>query len=161
VVPEVRFVVHGVGAAVAESHRADALMSAAMRSALVSIQSRMKRSAKARASGAPRWNHRGKGVYGTSVTVSGPVHSPRGGGPGVFTGQLRKGIGTKKPKLEGPATWVGGIGVGGRRIPANNLKKGRLEARFPFMAPAVASVSPKVDEITAAAVTKAVVKWRA
>lgn len=88
-------------------------------------------------SGPPRWGHRGSSrIYPTSVNIGTQRGGGIGGMPGRFTGAMRKGVGGKRvPIVVGPAV-VGGVGIGGR---VNNLKKGPLERKFPYFAPAVES----------------------
>ena len=109
--------------------------------------------------GPPRWTQKGKNrVTGEKFQVSGTKgqhNSPRSGGPGKMTGVLYAGVGARKrPRLES-GTWVGGVGIGAK---PNNVKKGVLEARFPYFAPAVKKVEPLMaatfDKAWARAVTK-------
>lgn len=95
--------------------------------------------------GPPRWGQRGRSARtGPAVRVGDGGHRPRGGGPGVLTGAMLEGVGgVRRPKRHGAAGWQGGVGVGGGRI--NRLKKGRLEARFPYFRPAVARVTPRLQ----------------
>ena len=99
--------------------------------------------------GAPRSNWRGKMFKGREVYQHSiyrpdqPASSPRGGGPGKFTGALRNGVGSARPKVDALGNVVGGVGVGGK---VNNFKKRRLEAKFPYFAPAVLATEPKMAD---------------
>lgn len=99
--------------------------------------------------GPPRWGHRGKSrIYSENVDIGKQRGGAGGGMPGKFTGALRRGVGGKRaPIVVGPAV-IGGVGVGGR---TNNLKKGNLENRFPYFAPAVNSSRDSVRMAYAAA----------
>lgn len=109
----------------------------AVAAAIRKVERKIVTSVRANINGKPRWNHRGRSrVYAEPVNLGGPEHSPRGGGPGVFTGKLRKGVGGSRPVTLGNTTsaWVG---VGGARLNENNLKKGRLEQKYPYFEPGV------------------------
>jgi hypothetical protein len=109
----------------------------AVATAIRKVERKIVTSVRANMNGKPRWNHRGRSrVYAEPVNLGGPEHSPRGGGPGVFTGKLRKGVGGSRPVTLGNTTsaWVG---VGGARLNENNLKKGRLEQKYPYFEPGV------------------------
>jgi len=99
--------------------------------------------------GAPRSNWRGKmwngrQIYSQSIyRPDQPASNPRSGGPGKFTGALRNGVGSARPRVNIAGNVVGGVGVGGK---LNNLKKHHLEAEFPYFAPAVIETEPKMAE---------------
>jgi hypothetical protein len=106
--------------------------------------------------GAPRWGQRGASSRTGPEVIVGGGHNPRDGGPGVFVGDMVKGVGgVRRPKRTADEGWQGGVGIG-RNI--NNLKKGRLELRFPFFAPAVKSSTPKFRETFEKAWSKAIHK---
>lgn len=110
--------------------------------------------------GAPRWNHRGRSrIYSTQVTLTGkPVHAARGGPPGKFTGDLIRGVGGRKKLIAIGGHVTGGVGIGGARIPQNNLKKRKLEERYPYFEPAVRRVEPELAAIYTAAWDKALMR---
>jgi hypothetical protein len=117
------------------------------------------KSVRSKLNGPPRWGHRGKSrVYSASIDRGNRRGTGGSGGtPGRFTGALRKGVGGKrKPIVVGPGV-VGGVGIGGA---VNNLKKGRLEQRFPFFAKAVHEVEPGLPAVYAAAWGAALAKLR-
>lgn len=108
------------------------------------------RRVRANLQGPPRWGHRGRSrVYPQSLTVSGARGGGGSGGhPGKFSGDMIRGVGgKKKPLVTGPNVF-GGVGVG---KPINNLKKGNLERRFPFFAPAVNASEAEIIAIYTAA----------
>lgn len=119
-------------------------------------QSEIVKNVKSRLRGRPRWNHRGRSrIYGAPVNISGmSKNSPRGGGPGKFTGMLYAGVGGKKNVVSVGGTVKGGVGVGGSRLRPNNLKKRYLEARYPFFEPGVKAAEAKIGEVYATS-------WRA
>lgn len=109
----------------------------AVATAIRKVERKIVTSVRKQMGGTPRWNHRGRSrVYSQPVNLGGPEHAPRGGGPGVFTGKLRRGVGGSRPTTLGHTTtaWVG---IGGAKMQENNLKKGRLEQRYPFFEPGV------------------------
>lgn len=107
--------------------------------------------------GRPRWNQRGRSsVYPESVKLGGPRHSPRGGGPGKFTGMLVSGVGGKKRVVSVAGIVKGGVGVGGARLRPNNFKKRMLEAKYPFFEPGVKASEAKIGEVYATAWRKAI-----
>lgn len=112
-------------------------------SAIRANQNKIKAAVRANLKGAPRWTERaGKAHGGKAFQVPGTTgqhNSPRSGGPGTMTGDLLKGVGGKKLILEIAGTHIGGVGIG-KNI--NNLKKGNLEAKFPYFRPAVEKVEP-------------------
>ncbi len=130
-------VISGVEDTVKEFNAIPGRANRAVAAAVRTVERKIVSKVKANLNGKPRWNHRGRSrVYAEPVNLGGPEHSPRGGGPGVFTGKLRKGVGGSRPVTLGNTTtaWVG---VGGSRMQENNLKKGRLEAKYPFFEPGV------------------------
>ncbi len=128
---------------------------------LKKVSRRMVVEVRANMDGAPRWRHRGPGVYGYSVNGDGPVHAPRAGGVGKFTGVLRTGVGSKRRvKITADGGYKGGVGIGGSRLPENNFKK-RWESVYPFFAPGVHKVESEVPAIYTAAWDAAMAKRRA
>lgn len=105
--------------------------------------------------GEPRWGHRGRSsVYAEPVDLGFHNH-PRGGPIGKFTGDYIRGVGGKKRiKLDGDGMYVGGVGIGGSKIPQNNFKK-RWEAKYPTFGPAVDRVSGELYHYYAFAWSKA------
>lgn len=116
-------------------------------------QSEIIKNVKSRLRGRPRWNHRGRSrIYGADVNIPGMAkNSPRGGGPGKFTGMLYSGVGGKKNVVSIAGTVKGGVGVGGSRLRPNNLKKRYLEAKYPFFEPGVKAAEAKIGEVYATA----------
>jgi len=109
-------------------------------------QNLLKRVVKKNLNGKPRSNWRGHMFNGRAIYehnihyTSLPSSAPRSGGPGKFTGALRNGVGSQRPRADATGTVTGGVGVGGK---INNFKKHRLEKKFPYFAPAVAEASSK------------------
>jgi hypothetical protein len=84
--------------------------------------------------GAPRWNRRGRGRTGEAFTAEGfPAHSPREGGPGSLTGNLKGRVHSTVQKRSSIG-WSGQVSAMGG---AQSLDAGRVESKYPFMAPAV------------------------
>jgi len=109
-------------------------------------QNKLKTAIRKNLRGAPRWTERGyskrTGAHFQLPGTTGQHNNPRGGGPGRMTGMLYKGVGAKKPEMVGNS-WVGGVGVAGKKyLAVNNFKKTTLEAKFPYFKPAVQSVEP-------------------
>ena len=72
-----------------------------------------------------------------------------------MTGVLYAGVGARRrPRFE-TGTWVGGVGIGAM---PNNVKKGVLEARFPYFLPAVKKIEPIMAATFEKAWEKAVTK---
>jgi len=109
-------------------------------------QNLLKRAIKKNLNGKPRSNwrghmFRGREIYQHNVYYKDlPASAPRSGGPGKFTGALRNGVGSKRPRADATGNVTGGVGVGGK---INNFKKHKLETKFPYFAPAVTESSPK------------------
>lgn len=121
----------------AAAKRADKATLAALRA----NQNLLKREVRKGLRGGPRWGHRGKSSRTGAAVDLGFGHHPRGGGPGKLTGALLGGVGSvRRPKRTADHGYVGGVGVGGN---INNLKKGPLEARFPYFEPAFRRAYPK------------------
>lgn len=115
------------------------------------------KSVRSKLNGPPRWGHRGKSrIYAESVNKGRQRGTGgSGGSPGKLTGALRKGVGGKrKPLVIGPAV-VGGVGVGGA---TNNLKKRKLEQRFPYFGPGVRAVESEIPATYATAWGEAIAK---
>lgn len=130
--------------------RADKATVAALRA----NQNLLKREVRKALRGAPRWGYRGASSKTGGAVDLGFRHHARGGGPGVLTGDMVRGVGgVRRPKRIAGEGWQGGVGVG---ININNLKKGRLEARFPYFAPAVHRSTPKFRETWEKAWSKAI-----
>lgn len=131
--------------------RVDAVTVVAMRAAQRKIITEVRKNLR----GEPRWSHRGRSrVYPESVT-KGSGHSPRGGPPGKFTGDLYRGVGGKKTLVSIGGRVEGGAGVGGgKKLRQNNFKK-RWEKKYPFFAPAVNKVQKDLPEVYATAWRKA------
>jgi hypothetical protein len=158
---ETSYLVKGVQECVAAFDAVEARTAAATTAGVKAVSRRMVVEVRANMDGAPRWRHRGPGVYGYSVNGDGPNHAPRSGGVGKFTGRLRSGVGSKKRiKINGAGEFTGGVGVGGSRMPENNFKK-RWETDYPFFAPGVAKVEEEVPAIYTAAWDAAINKARA
>lgn len=119
------------------------------------------RSIKSRMRGKPRWNHRGASKRtGPEVNVGGPVHSPRGGGPGKFTGTLASGVAKSRRPRRAPGGFSGAVIMKSKDTTIRNLYKGQTEERFPFWAPGVAAATPKVEAVWEKAWTRVVNKHR-
>lgn len=153
-------VLHGANEVIGEFGKMTVRVDRATVTATRAVQRKLVSSIRSELNGPPRWNHRGRSrVYPTSVTLTGqPVHASRGGPPGKFTGDLRRGVGGKKSLASIGGHVTGGVGVGGGRIPQNNLKKGKLEATYPFFGPGVRKVEPELGAIYDAAWTKALAR---
>lgn len=119
----------------------------ATRKALQEVGRVTKRSIRREMKGAPRWNHRGPSDRtGEAVTVAGPEHSPRTGGPGYFTGHLYGSIkASRRPRVRfhamSTAVFAGGAGN------VQNLYKAQQEAKFPYFKPGVRNAEPKMPAI--------------
>ncbi|RJQ68077.1 hypothetical protein D5S17_32765 [Pseudonocardiaceae bacterium YIM PH 21723] len=124
------------------------------------VQNKVKAAVRKNLNGRPRWNHRGKSaIFAEQVNIPGaPRNSPRSGGPGKFTGDLRRGVGGRRRLVSLGGRVVGGVGVGGGGIPQNNLKKADLEDKYPFFAPGYRSVQTELPAIYAAAWEAAVLR---
>lgn len=154
-------VLHGANEVIGELGKIGVRVDRATVTATRAVQRKLVSSIRSELNGPPRWNHRGRSrVYPTSVTLTGqPVHASRGGPPGKFTGDLRRGVGGKKSLASIGGHVTGGVGIGGSRALAqNNLKKGQLEAKFPFFGPAVRRVEPELAAVYDAAWTKALAR---
>ena len=150
----VGFVVKGVREVRAEMDRIQLAEAYATKLGVKRAQRRIATEVRRDLRGAPRWGHRGKGVYAESVDL-GFDHHPRGGGIGKFTGQYIRGVGGKKRiKMGADGMFIGGVGIGGSKIPENNFKK-RWEAKYPTFEPAVDRVSGEIYSLYAAAWAKA------
>ena len=106
-------------------------------------QNKLKTAVRKNLRGAPRWTQKGANrITGKNYQVPGTTgqhHFARSGGPGRMTGVLYAGVGAvRKPKVIN-GTWFGGVGIGAM---PNNVKKGTLEAKFPYFRPAVEAVEP-------------------
>ncbi|MDA8440274.1 MAG: hypothetical protein M0Z51_15640 [Propionibacterium sp.] len=151
--------IRGVNDLLKELHKVDLEMQKSSLSATVAVARKLKNEVRKNLNGPPRWNHRGPGVYGKSVKIAGmPRHVPRAGGLGKFAGDLRRGVGYKRPKVSASGEYKSGVGVGGAAIPQNHFKT-RYEAEYPFFAPATAKVAASFEEIYVAAYTKALRKY--
>jgi len=119
------------------------------------------RSIKSRMRGKPRWNHRGASKRtGPEVNTGGPAHSPRGGGPGKFTGTLASGVRKSRRPRPAPGGFSGAVIMGSKDTKIRNLYKGRTEENFPFWAPGVAAATPKVEAVWEKAWTRVIDKHR-
>jgi hypothetical protein len=156
----IKSVLHGANDVIGEFGRVSVRVDRATVAATRAVQRKLVGAIRGELTGPPRWNHRGASrVYAKSVTLVGqPAHAPRGGPPGKFTGDLRRGVGGVKKLTAHAGRVTGGVGVGGGRIPQNNLKKGRLEAKYPFFAPAVRRVEPELVAIYEATWAKALAR---
>lgn len=152
---EITVVVRGAKGAIGNITKLEAAISASSKTATNAVSRKMRTQIRRNLNGKPRWNHRGAGQGLGSITVAGPKHTPRSGGPGKLTGELREGVGIRKPKLRGAGQWVGGVGVGGKQDHRRNFLKRPLEARYPFFWPGVQKVAPQAEAIYAAAWAKA------
>ena len=106
-------------------------------------QNKLKTAIRVNLRGEPRWTQKGNNrITGKNYQVAGTTgqhNFARSGGPGRMTGVLYKGVGAvRKPKVIN-GTWFGGVGIGAK---PNNVKKGTLEAKFPYFRPAVEKVAP-------------------
>lgn len=155
---EITVVVRGAKQAIGNLAKLDADINAASRTATMTVSKRMRTAIRRNLNGKPRWNHRGAGNGLGNITVSGPKHQARSGGPGKLTGELREGVGVRKPKLNGAGQWVGGVGVGGYSSHRRNFLKRGLEAKYPFFWPGVQKVAPQADAIYATAWARAAKK---
>jgi hypothetical protein len=153
-------ILHGAKEVTHEFGRMAVRVDRATVAATRAVQRKLIRSIKGELKGPPRWNHRGRSrVYPTSVTLSGqPVHASRGGPPGKFTGDLIRGVGGKKNLASIGGRVTGGVGVGGGRIPQNNLKKRKLEEKYPYFEPAVRKVEPELAVVYSEAWAKALAR---
>jgi hypothetical protein len=157
VIPGMGMVISGAREAAAEFGAIPDRANRAIAAAVRTVERKIVTSVRKQMGGKPRWNHRGRSrVYGEPVDLPGPAHSPRAGGPGVFTGRLRRGVGGSKPSTLGNTTtaWVG---IGGARMAENNLKKGRLEREYPFFEPGVKAAGdlrPIYEEALSAALKR-------
>lgn len=106
-------------------------------------QNKLKTAVRKNLRGTPRWTQKGNNrITGKNYQVPGTTgqhNFARSGGPGKMTGVLYAGVGAvRKPKVIN-GTWFGGVGIGAM---PNNVKKGTLEAKFPYFRPAVEAVEP-------------------
>lgn len=103
--------------------------------------------------GRPRWNHRGRSrIYPADINVAGmPRHVPRSGGPGQLTGMLYAGVGGVKVPVSKFGIVKGGVGVGGKKLRSNQLKKKMCEERYPFFEPGVHASEAAIGEMYAVA----------
>ena len=141
--PLVQALVHGRDRFNAATHETELRVDKATISALRANQRIIKAAVKKNLKGPPRWNQRGKSsVYKTEFKVMNMGRNePRSGPPGLFSGILYGGVGGVKRPKKIVGVWVGGVGVGGK---LNNFKKSTLEAKYPYFAPAVKSVEPRM-----------------
>jgi hypothetical protein len=136
-IPGLSSVIKGAQEAAGEFNAIPGRANRAVAAAVRKVERKIVTSVRANMGGKPRWNHRGRSrIYAEPVNLGGAEHAPRGGGPGVFTGKLRKGVGGSRPTTLGNTTtaWVG---IGGSRMMENNLKKRYLEEKYPFFEPGV------------------------
>jgi hypothetical protein len=144
----------GVKAVRAEMRRIEVAEAFATKAGIKRAQTRIKTEVRRDLRGAPRWGHRGKGVYDAPVDLGFHNH-PRSGPIGKFTGDYLRGVGGKKRILmEADGMYVGGVGIGGKKIPQNNFKR-QWEAKYPTFAPAVDRVSGELLSYYAFAWSKA------
>lgn len=115
------------------------------------------RRARSNVHGRPRWDRRGRGKTGQAVNLHlDPPHQPRGGGPGVLTGDLRRGIHSVRPTrsangYEGKVSALGG---------ARNVYAGRVEKAYPFFEPAVREFDARAHALYEAAWAEEIGKVR-
>ena len=106
-------------------------------------QNKLKVAIRANLRGEPRWTQKGKNrITGPNFQVQGTMgqhNFPRDGGPGRMTGVLYKGVGGVRRPRQFNGTYYGGVCIGAK---PNNVKKGVLEAKFPYFRPAVEKVGP-------------------
>lgn len=108
----------------------------------------VRRNIKSRMRGKARWNHRGASKRtGPEVNIGGPAHAARGGGPGVFTGTLAKGVRTSRRPRKTDKGYSSAVIMGSKDTRIRNLYKGRTERGYPFWAPGVAASETKVGEV--------------
>lgn len=106
--------------------------------------------------GKPRWGQRGaSSTYGTpAFKIEGFTkredshghkvpNEPREGTPGRFSGALYAGVKSRRiPKQQLDGSTMGWVKIGNR---LNNVKKGKLELKYPYFAPAVTESVPEVS----------------
>lgn len=137
-------VFHGVKEFKQATHETEIRVDKATIGALKENQRILKLAVRRNLRGAPRWNQRGKSEKtGPEVRVQGMTarNIPRDGPPGRMSGVLYRGVGGVKRPKKVIGVWVGGVGVGGK---LNNFKKGTLEEKYPYFAPAVKATEPKM-----------------
>ena len=119
-------------------------------------QNVIKKNIRRKLRGKPRWGQRGASPkYGTpAFKVEGftkrkdshghsVANEPRSGTPGKFSGALYGGVKSRRiPKWMGENGVSGWVKIGNRE---NNVKKGKLELKFPYFAPAVKESQPEVS----------------
>lgn len=119
------------------------------------------RSIKSRMRGKPRWNRRGASKRtGPEVVLGGPEHSPRGGGPGAFTGTLARGVRKSRRPRTVPGGFSAAVIMGSKDTRIRNIYKGITEERFPYWRPGVAAAEPKVEATWEKAWNRVVEKHR-
>lgn len=149
------FAIKGVRAVQAEMRAIEVAEVYATKAGIKRAQQRIKTEVRRDLRGAPRWGHRGKSsVYAEDVDLGFHNH-PRGGPIGKFTGDYYRGVGGKKRiLLEGDGMYVGGVGIGGSKIPQNNFKR-RWEVKYPTFGPAVDRASGEILSLYSFAWAKA------
>lgn len=136
----------GLNEAKAELKKISAEGDLATKAALNASAALVARSIKSRMRGKPRWNRRGASKRtGPEVDLGGPEHSPRGGGPGVFTGTLARGVRKSRRPRKTAGGFSAAVLMGSKDTKIRNIYKGITEERFPYWAPGVAAATPKVE----------------
>lgn len=119
------------------------------------------RSIKSRMRGKPRWNRRGASKRtGPEIVLGGPANSPRGGGPGVFTGTLAKGVRKSRRPRKTADGFSAAVIMGSKDTRIRNIYKGVTEERFPYWRPGVAAAEPKIEAVWEKAWTRVIEKHR-
>jgi hypothetical protein len=157
----IRVAIKGLNEAKAELRQIAAEGDLATKAAVNASTALVARSIKSRMRGKPRWNHRGASKRtGAEVNITGPVNSPRAGGPGVFTGTLAKGVRKSRRPRKAPGGFSGAVIMGSKDTKIRNIYKGVTEERFPFWRPGVAAATPKVDAVWTKAWKRVIDKHR-
>jgi len=161
-VPDARPLIAGKTTAtnpIAELIAIDKRVFAATGPATRAAAAKAKTSVKAQMRGRPRWSHRGKWGKRAEVNIDGPVRKKRsggGGGPGLFSGQLRKSIvSSKRPRMKAGGNASSALFASSKYNRAISAYASKTEANFPYFATGIRKVTPKIPAIFEAAWAKA------